>query len=943
MARYIKQDATTVPQINTELEKIEVAIQDTLSRKGDTPNAMTAPLDMNGERVLNLPAPVADTDPLRKIDGEVYVTAAAVSAAEALASEQAAAVSAQEAAVSESVAISAAEVSEGLFDELNTLYLGSFTTGPETDNQGDPLVQGVLYYNTVQKVLFVFNGSIWVEAASQQAANNAAISAQEAADSASAALASQQAAATSETNAAASASQAFVSASAADGSAADALLSEQAADAAASAAEDARDEAVAYASAFSKGLIFIGVYDASTGVFPTLPDPLIGNPFWIINVTGTISGTVYDQGDTLIYDSTTEVWIKLDTTDRVVSVAGKVGAVTLDKADVGLSNVDNTSDLNKPISTATQTALDGKANTAHTHVISDVTGLQSALDAKVDDSQLATAATANSVAQRTGDGSINAVNVYASGKIGVGSTSPIGKLDVSDGTNPLSFDSATYNEIQSYNRPLLLNRQGQNIGIGTTSPSNLLDIKKDSPAITQSSSSAAYYTVIGTNVDFLESFSIDNKGSKIITYGDDTSKGLGLSGGAGNLIRFTTNSAERLRIDSSGNVGIGVSNPSMALDVAGACTSGGQNGANVLQTLYDTTAWAAGVGGGVGFAGNAGSTISDVTFSTINGIKENATDDNFAGALTFKTRPNADVITERMRIDSSGNVGIGTSSPSRNLEVSTAVTGAFKINGTSNGGFIQFSSSGTDNYIGMPASVLGGNATDMAFYTNTTERMRIDSSGNVLVGGASAIAVGIPTLQLGGSDGNGLITVRRNTTETAGAIGFYNPNGNVGNILLDGSSTTYATSSDYRLKEDWQPMEGSIDRLMQLKPCNFAWKVDGSRVDGFLAHEAQEVVPEAVHGTKDAMRTEQYEVSPAVYEDVVIPAKFDEEGNEISPERTEQRLVSEAVMGERELPQYQGIDQSKLTPLLTAALQDAVKMIHELQNEIKAIKAQLND
>jgi hypothetical protein len=101
---------------------------------------------------------------------------------------------------------------------------------------------------------------------------------------------------------------------------------------------------------------------------------------------------------------------------------------------------------------------------------------------------------------------------------------------------------------------------------------------------------------------------------------------------------------------------------------------------------------------------------------------------------------------------------------------------------------------------------------------------------------------------------------------------------------------------------------------MQLKPCNFAWKADGSRVDGFIAHEAQEVVPEAVSGEKDAMRTEEYEVSPAV---------TDEDGT----------VVTEAVMGEREVEDYQGIDQSKLVPLLTAALQEALARIEALENK----------
>jgi hypothetical protein len=108
-------------------------------------------------------------------------------------------------------------------------------------------------------------------------------------------------------------------------------------------------------------------------------------------------------------------------------------------------------------------------------------------------------------------------------------------------------------------------------------------------------------------------------------------------------------------------------------------------------------------------------------------------------------------------------------------------------------------------------------------------------------------------------------------------------------------------------------MSGATDRLKELKPVNFAWKVDGSRVDGFLAHEAQAVVPESVSGSKDAMKTEKYEVSPAV---------TDEEGN----------VTTEAVMGEREVPDYQGIDQSKLVPLLVATIQ-------ELEARITALEA----
>jgi hypothetical protein len=87
------------------------------------------------------------------------------------------------------------------------------------------------------------------------------------------------------------------------------------------------------------------------------------------------------------------------------------------------------------------------------------------------------------------------------------------------------------------------------------------------------------------------------------------------------------------------------------------------------------------------------------------------------------------------------------------------------------------------------------------------------------------------------------------------------------------------------------------------------------------------------------MRDEQYEVTAAVYEDIIIAAVLDEEGNELAAERTEQRLVTEAVMGTRSVPDMQGIDQSKLVPLLTAALQEALTEISALKVRVAALEA----
>jgi hypothetical protein len=160
---------------------------------------------------------------------------------------------------------------------------------------------------------------------------------------------------------------------------------------------------------------------------------------------------------------------------------------------------------------------------------------------------------------------------------------------------------------------------------------------------------------------------------------------------------------------------------------------------------------------------------------------------------------------------------------------------------------------------------------------------------------------------------------RTGTTSQAMVV-FRNGNGNVGSIYTSGSSTAYNTSSDYRLKTDAQPMVGASDRVLALKPVNFEWISSGERVDGFLAHEAQEIVPECVTGTKDAMRDEEYEVTAAV---------LDADG----------MVVTEAVMGTRSVPDMQGIDQSKLVPLLTAALQEALNKIEAMETRLAALEA----
>ena len=244
--------------------------------------------------------------------------------------------------------------------------------------------------------------------------------------------------------------------------------------------------------------------------------------------------------------------------------------------------------------------------------------------------------------------------------------------------------------------------------------------------------------------------------------------------------------------------------------------------------------------------------------------------------------------------------------------------------------------------------------------TARQERMRIDSSGNVLVGTTSANG----RLAVSGGSGasysiystahpsNGYNVALRGVNTTGVAVRILNSSGSdVGSIDYTASATSYTTSSDYRLKTDVQPMAGASERVLALKPVNFEWIADGTRVDGFLAHEAQAVVPEAATGTKDAMKDEEYEGTAAKYKTVIVPeveaadAVYDDDGELVSEavvgqvETTHEELVSETVMATRSVPDMQGIDQSKLVPLLTAALQEAITKIADLETRLEALEA----
>lgn len=208
--------------------------------------------------------------------------------------------------------------------------------------------------------------------------------------------------------------------------------------------------------------------------------------------------------------------------------------------------------------------------------------------------------------------------------------------------------------------------------------------------------------------------------------------------------------------------------------------------------------------------------------------------------------------------------------------------------------------------VGQPYNriVSSGNTTPyMAFCTNNAERARIDSSGRLMLGTTTTSISSLDAKYFDGADGQRLFSSRGSTASREHVI-FQNPNGTVGTISTSGSATTYATSSDYRLKHDIAPMTGALAKVAALKPVTYKWNADNSAGEGFIAHELAEVVPQCVTGEKDAVET-----------------YTDEEGNE------------------QTRPKYQGIDTSFLVATLTAAIQELKAELDATKAEVAALKA----
>ena len=575
------------------------------------------------------------------------------------------------------------------------------------------------------------------------------------------------------------------------------------------------------------------------------------------------------------------------------------------------------------------------------------------------------------------------MRITSAGNVGIGTTSPGGNLHVvgasgnsgriylSDKDNGVGGGQAlllTKTGVNSY----IYNRDSGDLRLGTNDQFSYVTIKPTGDVgIGTDSPGALLHVRAATNV----TGTIEVQGGKAIVtsvgeinselnFGSNDSSATGGIGGSIKSVTEITNGAyvgmsfytanqqrtpvleEAMRIDSYGNVGIGNTNPSDYSADANNLVVGslsGNNGITILSTASS----------GYGSLYFADATTSNKVYSGFIRYQQNQS------VMNFGTNE-----VERMRIDVNGNVGIGTTSPTATLDVngeiairggegaddarmyfrasdnSNRFTIETDLDGTTSNDLLVFRGSATDNIlvlkgngnVGMgttnPATKLHVSGGDIRI--DDTERIEFgaggvrinnDAAGRMYLNaplayywqagsGYRMVLLNSGNLGIGTTSPGSLLEVKGSTNSTTSNLlrlvrevdssqphkvaAFYSGVNERGSITVNSFATAYNTSSDYRLKENIKSIDNSVDRLMSLNPCSFNFKsTDKNKlvIDGFIAHEAQEVVPEAVTGLKDAI---------------------DKNGD----------------------PIYQSIDQSKLIPLLTAALQEAIERIKALENKI---------
>jgi hypothetical protein len=418
---------------------------------------------------------------------------------------------------------------------------------------------------------------------------------------------------------------------------------------------------------------------------------------------------------------------------------------------------------------------------------------------------------------------------------------------------------------------MVLNSTG--LGIGTSSPGYKLTVSGGATSL-----AANQYLRFGAG---------------IFAAGDGSATNYLFSGSTSMAWRNAADSSDLMVLTNSGNLGLGVTpsawsgfGKTMEFNNAGCYV--GNSGATSMQ-----------VGANNYFNG------SNYIYSTSNVATRYAQSSGQHLWFTAASGTAGDTIsfTQAMTLDASGRLGIGTTSPVTTggslFEISNSANCLATITCTNDTtSLLDFRTNSVDRLQIQSSSNWGANFLvrsnqAMLFGTNNTERARITSGGDLLVGTTASTIATITQNSLVARVSNGSLLVHHENGNTGSDFaGFGYDSSTIGTISQNSTTTVgYNTSSDYRLKNTIAPMTGALAKVALLKPVTYKWNADGSDGQGFIAHELAEIVPECVNGEKDAV---------------------DEDGN----------------------PKYQGIDTSFLVATLTAAIQ-------ELKAELDSVKAEL--
>jgi hypothetical protein len=448
--------------------------------------------------------------------------------------------------------------------------------------------------------------------------------------------------------------------------------------------------------------------------------------------------------------------------------------------------------------------------------------------------------------------------------------------------------SRTYTSFRNNGSEVMRLASG-NLGIGTSSPNSLLEISKAN-ASGIGAELVLKNNATGVNTEVALYLDASSAASKVRSASIRSRQKS--SGTETDLGFFTANGdtpIERVTVTPSGNVGIGTTSPAAKFEVKETLegvvypirvsnTSGTLGSGSGISFVYDGPA-----NGGAGVEGARIWTTRDVT-------------PYHAGSLHFATRQiNTGNIVEAMTIDVDQNVGIGTTTPAQKLEVVGRMIVDSSGIASIPAQFTTSSSSSTLSFVdtGTVANQvrIGSSSGSLIAIAGGGERMRIDASGFMMLARTSASTATADPGHVFAPDGYNITNIAGTTSATHT---FFQRNGasTVGSITSTTGGVIYSTTSDGRLKANIQPIANATGKLMAMKPVTHTWIADpqAKAVVGFIAQEMQEIVPEAVTGNPDG----------------------------------------EEMMS---------MDYGRITPVIVAALQDALKRIEALTARIETLEA----